>query len=61
MIDQALKANAKEDEDALNSTETEIVDDIDELEKQLEDRDYEDFQDFLDEESADTLKMLLEP
>jgi undecaprenyl pyrophosphate synthase len=66
MIEQALKQNAKEDEDASNNTESDIVDDadmsIEDLEKSLEDKDFEDFNEFLDSEQNsidDTLNALL--
>lgn len=65
MIEQALKQNAKEDEDASNNTEDTIIDDadlsIEELEKTLEDKDFEDFNSFIDDETAqDDLLYLLE-
>lgn len=57
LVEQALKQNAKEDEDAAASTEDEIIDDDDlalqEAEKTLEDSDFEDFNDFIDSEIAD--------
>ena len=59
LIELALKQIEREDEEAANSTETEIVDEmnmsLDELEKEITDQDYEDFEDFLEgEASADS-------
>lgn len=55
MIDQALKQNAKEDEEAKENVEDTIVDDVDmsieDIEKTLEDKDIEDFSEFLDNET----------
>ena len=55
MIDQALKQNAKEDEQAKENVEDTIVDDVDmsieDIEKSLEDIDIEDFSEFLDNET----------
>ena len=55
MIDQALKQNAKEDEQAKENVEDTIVDDVDmsieDIEKTLEDKDIEDFSEFLDNET----------
>jgi replicative DNA helicase len=66
MIEQAIKQNAKEDEDASKNTESDIVDDadmsIEDLEKTLEDKDFEEFSEFLDSEQDsidDTLDALL--
>ena len=67
MIEQALKQNAKEDQEASDNTEDMIIDDadlsIEDLEKTLEDKDYGEFNDLLESESnADNelLKTLLE-
>ena len=65
MIEQALKQNAKEDQDAANNTEDLIIDDadlsIEELEKTLEDTDFEEFNNFIDDEAAeDELLYILE-
>lgn len=65
MIEQALKQNAKEDQDAANNTEDSIIDDadlsIEELEKTLEDKDFTDFNNFLEDEAAeDELLYMLE-
>ena len=55
LIEIALKQIEKEDEDAKNNTETEIVDELnlslDELEKQVTDQDYLDFDEFLEGEA----------
>ena len=57
MIEQALKQNQKEDEDAENNTETDIVDDddisIEDLEKTLRDEDFNDFKEFLEADEND--------
>ena len=54
MVEMALKQIQKEDEDAENNNELDIVDDddidIEELEKELSDEDFEDFNEFLEEE-----------
>ena len=54
MVEMALKQIQKEDEDAENNNELDIVDDddidIEELEKELSDKDFEDFNEFLEEE-----------
>ena len=55
MVEQALKQIQKEDEDAENNQETDIVDDdnidLEDIEKSLKDEDFSDFNDFLEEES----------
>ena len=52
MIEQAIKQNLKEDEDAEKNAELDIIDDadfnIEQIEKDLNDRDVEDFSEFLD-------------
>lgn len=56
MIEKALKDIEKEDKEAAENTETEIVDDdnmsIDDLERTMKDSDYSDFNDFLEESAA---------
>lgn len=55
MIEQALKQNQKEDEEAENNNELDIIDEddlnIEDLEKTLKDDDFNDFNDFLEEQS----------
>ena len=55
MIEAALKQNAKEDQEALENNEDDIVDeediDLDEVEETLKDNDFENFNEFLAEES----------
>jgi hypothetical protein len=52
-----LKQNQKEDEEAENNTEIDIVDDdnlsIEDLEKTLKDEDFEKFNEFLEDEEND--------
>jgi hypothetical protein len=54
MIEAALRQNAKEDDDSQNNNEDEIIDDIDldieDLEKQINDKDFEEFSEFIDDE-----------
>ena len=54
MIEAALRQNAKEDDDSQNNSEDEIIDDIDldieDLEKQISDKDFEEFSEFIDDE-----------
>lgn len=53
MMDAALKANAKEDEDAAKNNETEIIDDdslFDDIESEITDHDFSDFYDYEEEE-----------
>ena len=54
MIEAALRQNAKEDNDSQNNNEDEIIDDIDldieDLEKQINDKDFEEFSEFIDDE-----------
>jgi hypothetical protein len=54
MVEQALKQIQKEDEDAENNQETDIVDEddinLDDIEKSLKDSDFEEFNEFLEEE-----------
>lgn len=57
MVEQALKQNQKEDEEAENNTELDIVDDdnlsIEDLEKTLKDEDFEEFNEFLEGQEND--------
>ena len=52
LIEQAIKQNLKEDEDAEKSAEHDIIDDadfnLDQIEKEIEDKDQEDYSEFLD-------------
>ena len=54
MIEAALRQNAKEDDDSQNNKEDEIIDDVDldieDLEKQISDKDFEEFSEFIDDE-----------
>lgn len=54
LIEQAIKQNLKEDEDAEKSAEYDIIDDadfnLDQIEKEIEDKDQEDYSEFLDNE-----------
>lgn len=63
MVEQALKQNQKEDEDAENNQETDIVDDdnidLEDIEKSLKDEDFNDFNDFLEEESEQDLEEIV--
>ena len=58
MMDAALKANAKEDEDAAKNNETEIIDDdslFDDIEAEITDHDFSDFYDYEEEEKEGEL------
>ena len=63
MVEQALKQIQKEDEDAENNQETDIVDDddinLEDIEKSLKDEDFNDFSDFLEEESEQDLEEII--
>lgn len=64
LIEIALKQNAKEDEDSKNMND-DIVDEVDasieDIEKELKEKDYEDYADFQQEEiNDDDLKLFLE-
>ena len=63
MVEQALKQIQKEDEDAENNQETDIVDDdnidLEDIEKSLKDEDFSDFNDFLEEESEQDLEEIV--
>ena len=54
LIEQAIKQNAQEDENAKESANGDIIDDadfsMDKIEKELDDKDIEDFSEFLDNE-----------
>ena len=65
MVEQALKQIQKEDEDAENSQELDIVDEddinLEDIEKSLKDEDFEEFSEFLEEEAnLDIEKVLSE-
>ena len=65
MVEQALKQIQKEDEDAENSQELDIVDEddinLEDIEKSLKDEDFEEFNEFLEEEAnLDIEKVLSE-
>lgn len=55
LVEQALKQIQKEDEDAENNQETDIVDDLevnlDDIERSLKDQDFVDFNEFLEEDA----------
>jgi hypothetical protein len=63
MVEQALKQIQKEDEDAENNQETDIVDDddinLEDIERSLKDEDFNDFNDFLEEESEQDLEEII--
>ena len=52
LIEQAVKQNLKEDENESDDSDEIIFDDIEEIEKELLDKDFSDFKDFLDENAA---------
>jgi hypothetical protein len=64
MVELALKQIQKEDADAENNNETDIVDEddinIEELEKELKDEDFNDFNEFLEMEEENDLNTVLE-
>lgn len=65
MIELALKQNAKEDQEAENSSDDDIIDEdslinLEDIEEELKDSDYEEFNDFLEEEALEDLNLLLE-
>ena len=65
MIELALKQNAKEDQEAENSSDDDIIDEdslinLEDIEEELKDSDYEEFNDFLEEETLEDLNLLLE-
>ena len=55
LIEQAIKQNAQEDENAKENADADIIDDadfsMDQIEKELDDKDIEDFSEFLDNET----------
>ena len=57
LVEQALKQNQKEDEEAKNNQESDIIDEdnlsIEDLEKTLKDEDFDEFRDFLESEEND--------
>lgn len=59
LIEQAVKQNMKEDADNSEDTDEIIFDDLDEVEKELNDEDFEEFNEFLDEEGNEDLLNLL--
>jgi hypothetical protein len=63
MVELALKQIQKEDEEAENNDEFDIIDDdevnIEELEKELQDEDFEEFNEFLEEEEENDLETTL--
>ena len=63
MVEQALKQIQKEDEDAENNQETDIVDEddinLDDIEKSLKDSDFEEFNEFLEEEQDQDIEEVL--
>jgi hypothetical protein len=63
LIEEAIKANQKEDEAAAAADDGEVdtgllEDDIEELEGQLHDEDFEDYSEFLDNEEASDADLL---
>ena len=63
LIEQALRQNAKEDQDAHDNLEDTIVDDedisIEDVEETIKDKDFEDFNEFLEEEAGLDLGKLI--
>ena len=63
MVELALKQIQKEDEDAENNTEVDIIDEddvnIEDLEKELKDEDFTEFNEFLEAEEEDDLETAL--
>ena len=60
LIEHAVKQNMKEDEDSVEDTDEIIFDDIDEIEKELSDKDFEEFNEFKEEESELDLREFLD-
>ena len=60
LIEEAIKNNQKEDEAAAKATDTDtgLLDDVEELEKQLKDEDFEEYSEFLDNEEASDADLL---
>jgi hypothetical protein len=59
-LEQAIKQNLKEDENNSEDTDEIIMDDIDEIEKELSDDAYNEFRAFKDEESELDLEALID-
>jgi DNA-binding MltR family transcriptional regulator len=59
-LEQAIKQNLKEDENNSEDTDEIIMDDIDEIEKELSDDAYNEFRAFKDEESELDLESLID-
>ena len=60
LLEQAIKQNLKEDENNSEDTDEIIMDDIDEIEKELSDDAYNEFRAFKDEESELDLEALID-
>ena len=60
LIEEAIKNNQKEDEAAKETEETDtgLLNDVEELEQQLQDKDFEDYSEFLDNEEASDADLL---
>ena len=60
LIEEAIKNNQKEDEAAKQAEETDtgLLNDVEELEQQLQDKDFEDYSEFLDNEEASDADLL---
>ena len=60
LIEEAIKNNQKEDEAAKKAEETDtgLLNDVEELEQQLQDKDFEDYSEFLDNEEASDADLL---
>ena len=60
LIEEAIKNNQKEDEAAKEAEETDtgLLNDVEELEQQLQDKDFEDYSEFLDNEEASDADLL---
>ena len=63
MVELALKQIQKEDEEAENNDELEIVDDdiidLEDIEKTLKDEDFTEFEDFLEEEREEDIELMM--
>jgi DNA-binding MltR family transcriptional regulator len=59
-LEQAIKQNLKEDENNSEDTDEIIMDDIDEIEKELSNDAYNEFRAFKDEESELDLEALID-
>lgn len=60
LIEEAIKNNQKEDEAAKNAddSDTGLLDDVEELEQQLQDKDFEEYSEFLDNEELSDAELL---